>query len=114
MKLMTASGVMQAPAEEDLQKVYPTLVGVGMHFLRAGGSVSMTEWSDLLTVEKLALAEAGDKLWAQRAAQIGAASLSPQGVAEVAAAGGDTSVKERIALEQAATQAAEKVMGTAR
>jgi hypothetical protein len=110
MKLIRAAGIqISTPPESD--DVHRVLVESAMAFLRGGGCVSLTEWSELTTVEQAALARAGLVLAVEDILSAATASEGPEGYAAVAALADGGQTKRDMLARQAAAYAARQVSG---
>ena len=84
------------PDSEDLEGLYTRLVDASLDFLRAGGSVSLVDWSGFTELEREAAAQAGDRVRAVISTLIGlAAQGQAAGVLSVAD-GGDAVIAETL------------------
>ena len=109
MKLMQAIGATPQASEDDLKKVYNNLIQAAAIFMRGGGSLSFSEWCDLMPVEKQAFADAGDAVWSMRAAAIGTASQSPEGAAKVMSPADGGQAANKLELNKAAERVINKL-----
>lgn len=93
MKLYHASGLIGEMNVGD--EARDILMQNAISFLRAGGVVSLSEWSEMDSSERAALVKAGDLLWTERAVCIGMAIQGQEGIAKVISGidGGDVLAK---------------------
>ena len=80
-------------------------------FLRAGGIVSYSEWSELDIDTKAALVAASHRIRSEFAALIGRATHGPEGYADVVRDLDDGEAKVRLALTAVMDQASMRVIG---
>lgn len=106
MKLYHSAGIHPSPEPTD--EARQLLVAAAVLFARAGGTVSLSEWADLSSLEQEALASARYAADVERACMAGLAAQGPAQAAKVYAAvdGGD-------ALAQLVTDAAARAAGGA-
>lgn len=84
------------PDSEDLEGLYSRLVDASLDFLRAGGSVSLVDWSGFTELEREAAAQAGDRVRAVISTLIGLASQGQAASVLSVADGGDAVIAETL------------------
>ena len=111
--LIAALRVFPVEVDGDDAVLREALTDEGERFLRAGGTLSLLEWSVLEEISRDALALAGDRIRYELAGLIGAAGISPSYAAAIAegAEVDPDSLRVRIALEQATKRVAERIGG---
>lgn len=111
--LISACAAFPFVLDGDVEIVEKALVDEAERFLRAGGSLSLTDWSALSEISRRALAEAGDRIRFAVAGLIGAAGLSTDHALAIAEGGevDPDALRIRLALEKATKRAAERISG---
>lgn len=85
MNLLRAAGILEVPTGEELssEAVLHRLASTAADFLRAGGTLTLSDWRDLTLTERAAFVAAGHAVDAERAARRGAAAQGLAGAAGV-------------------------------
>lgn len=102
--LQATKGINLKLADEDEGKIFDQADA----FIRAGGTVSLSEWLNLMPVEKAALVAAGNIIRTEQARDIARGFLNPEWLAKLEAELGDENAQPRLKLEDALNKAAEK------
>ena len=84
------------PESDDFDGLYTRLVDASLDFLRAGGSLTLIDWSGFTELEREAAAQAGDKLRAVTSTLVGLASQGNHASVLSVADGGDSLVAETL------------------
>lgn len=104
-KLARVNGALEASQED-----WDALVLGAMSWMRAG-QPDPEWWDAQRPIERLALAEAGDQVWADRCAGIGMAAQGPQGAAAVFSRKDGGKAALQLNLQAMAARLAEQTRG---
>ena len=106
MRLLATTGLLDVEDHEELDDL---LAYQAESFLRAGGTLTLGDWTELDHRERTAFVEAGERIRAEHAVQIAAGVFNPQYRASLYSVLDGGSEAARVAVESAVQEAASKV-----
>lgn len=107
--LMKAADLIAPLHDEEADKALPALTRQAERFLRAGGTLTLQDWTLLDPISRVAFEAAGCRVRSELAARTGLAAQSLGGALEVLADVDGGEARAKVACEMAAAKALQRI-----